>query len=118
MKSGRFDGNAPPNRVDGPTVSMTAERIAVIAAETCPLPRKVRQKCSQNCCQIMTSGQYEGIITPFEGTGMKSGRFEGNAPPNRVDEPAVSMTAARIAVIAAEPSSEQSSCSKNGGYCR
>ena len=56
----------------------------------------VRQKCHHDCCQIMTSGQYEAIITPFEGTGMKSGRFEDNAP-RTVYEPAV----------------EQSNCSKN-----
>ena len=31
---------------------------------------QVRQKCHQNCCQIMTPGQYEGIITPFEVTVM------------------------------------------------
>ena len=44
--------------------------------------REVWQKCRHDCCQIMTSRQYKRIITPFEGTGMRSGRFEGNAPPN------------------------------------
>ena len=68
----------------------------------------VRQKCHHDCCQIMTSGQYEGIITPFEGIDMKSGRFDGNAPPNTVDEPAVSMTAAKTGNIAAELYREQS----------
>ena len=46
------------------------------------LPARSAAEMQSDCCQIMTSGQYEGIITQFEGTGMKSGRFEGNAPPN------------------------------------
>ncbi len=47
---------------------------------------------------------------------MKSGRFEGNAPPNRVDEPAVSMTAARMAVIAAETCRCNEKCGRNAGW--
>ena len=80
--------------------------------------REVRQKCHQNCCQIMTSGQFEEIIAPFEGKSMTSGRFEGNAPPNRINEPAVSMTAATTGRYAAETCPGHPNWSKNGNYCR